>query len=112
MIAKIKSLSMLKLLLIIAMPAVFGTAGTLWGLKTAFETVTFAEPSDKASILAEGISSSMGYTFWGWGLTALFGIALVLITKRWGLILWPLGIYFALGLIGIIVAIVIPKVTG
>ncbi len=60
-----------------------GVGATAWGVMEAFDHVATAPPSDKARVLAQGISSAMNHAFVG-VVAGLIGAVALLI----GLMLW------------------------
>jgi len=59
-----------------------GLAGTIAGLTTAFDSVSYAPADQRAAMLAKGISEAMNCTAFGLGLFALFLASTIVATVR------------------------------
>jgi flagellar motor component MotA len=59
-----------------------GLSGTIAGLMTAFDAVSYAAADQRAGMLAEGISEAMSCTAFGLGLFALFLASTIIATVR------------------------------
>ncbi|MFO0598252.1 MAG: MotA/TolQ/ExbB proton channel family protein [Myxococcaceae bacterium] len=66
----------------LALNLVVALAGTLWGLRHAFASVSDLPPESKAHALSEGIAHAMWWTAGGLGFDVVIAVTLVVASVR------------------------------